>query len=266
LTPLDRILDRFSGAREVLFRLGEYLPLIVVVALVMLIVLVVYWAFVASPRRAVRILKGLDREGYGPVAPEDPKLKEALERLTPNIFHTYELSTVTKTSPWRVKLAFARHDGRASRYFALINRSVSRAAPASTILEHQFTIAFLESRVLPFNQDVHVAGDGYTLDRGYGLRTVPEDTLGRLSSGYVVHTRDGTLDPLPTDLQDALMGSAPFLSIQAATGNREEPFLFHARLRFTPAGWGLISNEFVYHQRKMVALVEVVDRVSRSLP
>ncbi len=128
------------------------------------------------------------------------------------------------------------------------------------------TSRFLESRVLPFNQDVHVAGDGYTLDRGYGLRTVPEDTLGRLSSGYVVHTRDGTLDPLPTGLQDALRGSAPFLSIQAATGKREEPFLFYARLRFTPAGWGLISNEFVYHQRKMVALVEVVDRVSRSLP
>ena len=266
MTPLDRILERFQGARDVLFRLDEYLPLIVVGAIVLLIILVFYWTFVAAPRRAVRILESLARDGYGPLDPEDPQLREALERLTPVFFHVYELSTVTKTSPWRVKLAFARYDGRVSRYCALINRSVSRAAPASTILEHQFTIAFLESRVLPISQEVHVAGDRYMLDPGYGLRTVPEETLGRLSSGYVVHTRDGTLDPLPSGLQDALMKSAPFLSILAATGNREEPFLFHARLRFTPDGWGLISNEFVYHQRKMDALVEVVDRVSRSLP
>ncbi len=146
--PLDRVLDRFPGAREVLLRLDEYLPFIVVGALV----LVFFWAFVAGPRRAGRILKGLEKEGYGPVDAEDPQLKEALERLTPIIFHTYGLSTVTKTSPWRVKLAFARDDGRKRRYYALINRSVSRAARASTILEHQFTIAFLESRVLPFNQ------------------------------------------------------------------------------------------------------------------
>src|SRR3989304_2002816 len=104
MTPLDRILDRFHGAREMLFRLDEYFPLIVGGAIVLLIVLVCYWAFVAGPRRAVRILKGLQREGYGPADPDDPKLKEALERLTPVIFHTYELSTVTETSPWRVKL------------------------------------------------------------------------------------------------------------------------------------------------------------------
>lgn len=265
MTPLDRILDRFPGTKEMLFRLDEYLPFIVVGTIVLLIIMVFYWTFAAAPRRALRILKSLKRE-YSPVDPEDPQLKEALERLTPIIFHTYELSTVTKTSPWRVKLALARYDGRVSRYCALINRSVSRTTRTSTILEHQFTIVFLESRVLPFRQEVHVAGDRYTLDPDYGLRTVPEDTLGRLSSAYLVCTPDGTLDPLPTSLQHALMDSGPFLSIRAATGKREEPFLFHARLKFTPDGWGLISNEFVYHRRKMDALVEVVDRISRALP
>jgi hypothetical protein len=265
MTPLDRILESFPGSRELLSRLDEYLPLIVVGSVVLLIALVFYWTFVAAPRRAVKIIENLDSKGYSPVDPQDPQLNEALQRLTPILFHTYELSTVTETSPWRVKVACARYDGGTSRYIAMINRSVSRVTRESTRLEHQFTIAFLERRTIPVSQDIHIAGDRYTLDPDYGLVKVPDEVLGVLSSAYVVHTRDGTLDALPAGLEDALMASAPALSIQAAKMNEAGRFLFHARLRFAPEGWALISNEYVCHQRKMDAVVDVADRISRSL-
>lgn len=265
MTPLDRILDRFPAAREILLRLDEYLPLIVGGAIVLLIALVFSWAAFGAPRRAARLFRRLEAQGYGPARPDDLQLKQALDRLTPIMFHTYALSTVTETSPWGVKLACARYEGWTSRYVAMINRSVSRTTPQSTTLEHQFTIAVLEMRALSFNHDVHVAGDRYTLDPQYGLRAVDEGSLGSLSSCYVVHTPDGTLAPLPTDLQKVLLDRAPFLSIRAATGSRADPFLFHARIKFTPEGWGLISSEFVYHQKKMNALMEAVDRISRSL-
>jgi hypothetical protein len=236
------------------------------VVFVVLLLLVFYWTSVAAPRRANRLLGGLERLGYSPVDPQDARLAAALARLTPIPCHTYELSTVTKTSAWRVRKAYARSDSRSNRYCALVDRAVFRTPPRGTVVEHQFTIALLEQRALPFDQDVHFAGDRYSLDPGYHLLRVPEISLGALSSLYVAHTPDGALAPLPGSLESALIESAPFLSVEAATGIRGQPFLFSARLRFASEGWGLISNEFIYLQRKMAVFIEVVDRISRSLP
>ncbi len=267
MTPLDRILADYPGVKELLLRVGDNLPLIVGGGLALLIVLVFFWTFVAAPRRAVRALRSLEREGYAPVSADDPQLRTALDRLTPIMFHTYALSTVTETSPWRVKLAYVRYDGRATRYFALINRSVSRTTTEATKIEHEFTIAFLEARALPFSHDLHLAGDHYKLDPQYGLRPVDEHAVGRLSAYFVVHTEDGELAPLPAGLEDALAESSALLSVQAEKkpASRSGPFLFHARLKFTSAGWALISSEYVYHEEKMSALREAVDRIARSL-
>jgi hypothetical protein len=132
-------------------------------------------------------------------------------------------------------------------------------------LEHQFTIAFFESRTLPFSQDLYISGDSYTVDPGYGLSKVDGNVVGSLSSLFVFHTPNGKLDPLPPAFEEALRESAPLLSIGADRKSPKDPFLFYARLRFTPQGWGLISNEFVYKQEKMEALLGVVDIISRSL-
>lgn len=267
MTPLDRILADHPGVKELLLRIGDNLPLIVVGGLALLIVLVFFWTFVAAPRRAVRALTSLERDGYAPVRADDPQLSTALDRLTPIMFHTYSLSTVRETSPWRVKLAYVRHDGRATRYFALINRSVSRTTPQATKLEHEFTIAFLEARPLPFSHDLHLAGDCYELDPQYGLYPVDEHAVGRLSAYFGVYTKDGTFASLPAGLEDALMERSALLSVRAERepALRSDPFIFHARLRFASAGWGLISSEYIYHQEKMSAFRETVDRIARSL-
>jgi hypothetical protein len=68
MPPLDRILESFPGSRELLLRLDEYLPLIVVGSIVLLIALVVYWTFVAAPRRAVRIIGGSRWLAHGTAA------------------------------------------------------------------------------------------------------------------------------------------------------------------------------------------------------
>ena len=132
-------------------------------------------------------------------------------------------------------------------------------------MESQFTVAFFEARTLPFSQDVYISGDSYTLDPGYGLSKVDEDAAGSLSALFIFHTQDGRLEPLPPAFQEALRECAPLLSINAERKSLKDPFLFYARLRFTPEGWGLISNEFVYSQEKMQALLRVVDTISRSL-
>ena len=265
MTPLDRILEKFPAAKEILFWLDDNLALIFGVPFVIFILSVFFWASIRAPRRAKRILRSLKGKGFSPVPPDDPRLKNALERLTPIMFHTYELSTVTETSPWRVKMAYGKRDGRTIRFFALINRTVHRTTRVSAKVEYEFTIAFFEIRVLPFRQEVHIAGDRYTLDPKYELQAVDKDALELLSSCFVFYTRDGKLDALPPSFQEALMECAPFLSIRAERGNRNDPFLHNARIRFTPEGWGLISNEFVYHKEKMNDLLGVVDSISRSL-
>jgi hypothetical protein len=265
MTPLDRIFDKLSISKDLLALLDENLPLIVGIPFFLLILLIFFWAFIGSNRKAARIVMGLKKKGYRSVQPDDPQLKKALERLTPIMFHTYELSTVRETSPWRVKLACAQDDGWTTRYFALINRSVSRSTPQETLLGHEFTIAFLEMRTLPFTRDVHVAGDRYTLDPQYGLTAVPAESLGALSTSYVVYSGDGTIDPLPLELRNALAESASFLSIRAEQKQGTGPFLFHARIRFTPEGWGLISSEYVYDEKKMSTLLKVVDCISKAL-
>ncbi len=264
MTPLDRILQKFPAAKEVLFWLNDNLALIFGIPFVLLIIFVFFWAFIWAPRRAKRILRSLEGKGYRPVTPDNPRLENALERLSPIMFHTYELSTVTETSPWRIKMAYGKHDGRTSMFFALINRSVQRTTRARTKNEYQFTIAFFEIRTLPFRQEFHIAGDRYTLDPKYELHAVDKEAIGLLSSSFVFHTRDGKLDVLPSTFQEALMECAPFLSIRAERRNRKH-LLHHARIRFTPEGWGLISNEFVYHKEKMNALMEAVHSISRSL-
>ncbi|MBN1255893.1 MAG: hypothetical protein JXA50_11515 [Deltaproteobacteria bacterium] len=266
MTPLDRILSQYPAIKEILFFLNDNLPLIFGISFFLFILFIFYWAFFRAPRKAAKLLRGLEQKGYSPVRPDDPQLKNTLERLTPIMFHTYKLSTVRETSPWRVKLAYGQHDSWTNRFFALINRSVIRTPPGKRKWEHQFTIAFFEIRPLPFRQEVHIAGDRYKLDPEYGLHAVGKDAIGLLSSRFVIHTRDGKLDPLPALLQDALIACAPFLSIRAVKkGHLNDPFLFYARIRFTPEGWGLISNEYVYNQKKMDALLEVVDRISLSL-
>lgn len=266
MTALDRILERLSISRDLVARLDENLPLIVGIPFVLFVLLAFFWAFTGSNRKAARILMGLKKKGYRSVQPDDPQLKKALERLTPIIFHSYELSTVQETSPWRVKLACARDDGWTTRFFALINRSVSRSTPQETILGHEFTIAFLEIRALPFTRDVYVAGDRYTLDPQYGLTAVPAESLGALSTSYVLYSGDGTVDPLPIELRNALAESASFLSIRAEQKEGgTSPFLLHARIRFTAEGWGLISSEYVYDEKKMSTLLRVVDRISKAL-
>ncbi len=265
MTPLDRILQKFPAAKEVLFWLDDNLALIFGVPFVIFILSVFFWASIRAPRRAKHILRGLEGKGFNPIPPDDPQLENALERLIPIMFHTYELSTVTKISPWRVKVAYGKHDGRTSTFFALINRSVHRTTRASAKVEYQFTIAFFEIRALPFSQEVHIAGDRYTLDPKYELQAVDKEALELLSSRFVFRTRDGKLDALLPSFQEALMECAPFLSIRAERGNRNDPFLRNARIRLTPDGWGLISNEFVYHKEKMNSLLGVVDSISRSL-
>jgi len=266
MTALDRILEKFPGTREILSWLDNNLLFVFGVPLVLIILFVFYWACFLAPRKATRILRSLQGKGYSQVPPNDLRLGNALERLTPIMHHTYELSTVTKTSPWRVEVAYGNNAGWTSRFFAHINRSVSRSPRDGSIkLEHEFTIAFLEIRNLPFKEEVHIAGDRYSLDLEYGLHAVDNETLGVLSSLFVFYTRDGKLEPLPPALEEALMQGAPFLSVWAERRNRSDPFLFHARIRFTPEGWGLISSEFVYRQEKMDALLRVVDRISRSL-
>jgi hypothetical protein len=266
MTPLDRILNQYPAIKEILFRLNDNLPFIFSVFFILFILFVFYWTFFRAPRKAARILRSLERKGYSPVRPDDPQLKDALERLTPIMFHTYKLSTVRETSPWRVKLAYGQHNSWTNRFFALINRSVFRTPHSKRKWEHQFTIVFFEIRPLPFSQEVHIAGDRYKLDPGYGLHAVGKDAIGLLSSRFVFYTQDGKLDPLSPLLQDALIACAPFLSIRAIKkGDLKDPFLFYARIRFTSEGWGLISNEYVYNQKKMSALLEVVDRISLSL-
>ena len=266
MTPLDRILSQYPAIKEILFFLNDNLPLIFSVSFFLFILFVFYWAFFRAPRKAARILRSLEQKGYSPVRSDDSQLKDALERLTPIMFHNYKLSTVKETSPWRVKLAYGQQDSWTNRFFALINRSVFRTPHGKRKWEHQFTIVFFEVRPLPFSQEVHIAGDRYKLDTGYGLHAVGKDDIGLLSSRFVIHTRDGKLDPLPSLLQDALIQCAPFLSIRAVKkGHLKDPFLFYARIRFTPEGWGLISNEYVYNQKKMSVLLEIIDRISLSL-
>jgi hypothetical protein len=266
MTPLDRFLSQYPAIKEVLFFLNDNLQLIFSVSFFLFILFIFYWTLFRAPRKAARILRSLEQKGYRPVQPDDPRLKDALERLTPIMFHNYELSTVKETSPWKVKLAYGQLDSWTNRFFAHINRSVYRTPPGKTRWENQFTIAFFEIRPLPFSQEIHIAGDRYKLDPGYGLHAVDKDAIGSLSSRYVFHTQDGKLDSFPPLLQDALMQCAPFLSIRAVKKeNLKDPFLFYARIRFTPEGWGLISNEYVYNQKKMSALLEVVDRISLSL-
>jgi len=267
MTPLDRIFEKFPAANNLLFWLDDNLALIFGVPFVLFILVVFFWASIGSRRRAKRILRSLKKEGYSPVPSGDPRLENALKRLTPNMFHLYELSTVTETSPWRVEMAYGKHDGRGSTFFALINRSVHRSTPMSARAEYQFTIAFFETRALPFRQEVHVAGDRYTLDPNYELQEVDKKVMELLSSCFVLHTRDGKLDALLPSFQEALMKCASFLSIRAERENRNDPFLLNAaRMRFTSKGWGLISNEFIYNKKKMAALLRAVNSISQSLP
>ena len=266
MTPLDRILSQHPAIKEILFFLNDNLQLIFSVSFFLFILFIFYWTLFRAPHKAARILRSLEKKGYRPVGSDDSQLKNALKRLTPIMFHNYELSTVKETSSWRVKLAYGQRDSWTSRFLAHINRSVFRTPPGKRKWEHQFTIAFFEIRPLEFSQDIYIAGDRYKLDPGYGLHAVDKDTLGLLSSRFVFHTQDGKLDSFPPLLQDTLMQCAPFLSIRAIKKeNLKDPFLFYARIRFTPEGWGIISNEYVYNQKKMSALLEVVDRISLSL-
>ena len=170
-------------------------------------------------------------------------------------------------------LAYGKSAGQSPKFFAHIKRSVTRNPPGGGyVVGSEFTAAFFESRSLPFTQDVHIAGDHYPLDADHGLQRVDDETLeslgplGSLSSLYVFYTSTGKLNPLPSQLVEGLLESAPFLSISAEGGHKNDPFLFNARIRFTPQGWGLVSNEFIYSQEKMDALLRVVNRISESLP
>ncbi len=266
MTPLDRIFEKFPAAKDLLFWLDDNLVFIFGVPFVLFILFVFFWASISAPRKAKRILRSLEKEGYSPVPSGNPRLENALKRLTPNMLHTYELSTVTETSPWRIEIAYGKHDEKTSKFFALINRSVHRTTRANAKVEYQFTIAFFETRALPFRQEVHVAGDRYSLDPNYELREVDKKDIELLSSCFVLHTRDGKLDALLPSFQEALMKSSSFLSIRAERENRNDPFLHNARMRFTSKGWGLISNEFIYDKKKMAALLRAVNSISESLP
>ena len=266
MTPLDRFFQQYPLLKDLVFMLDEYLAVIIGVPVALLILFILYWTFFLAPRKARMILASLEKQGYTPVAPDDPQLANAIARLTPLIHHAYELTTVTKTSAWRAEAAYGRSGGRSNRYFAHIRRSVHRSPPdGSYTVGPEFTIAFFERCPLPFGQDVHVAGDHYTLDPGYGLQKVASGLAEPLASLYVFHTRDGVLDTLPSRLEKALAESAILLSISAERPRLNDPFLFYARFKFTAEGWGLISNEHIHRQEKLDALVKVVDNISNAL-
>jgi len=266
MTPLDRFFLKFPVLKNIVFWIDDNLVFIVVIPIFLFILFIFYWALVLAPRKAGRIIKNLVRKGYNPVQSDDSRLVSAIEKLTPIMYHAYKLSTVTNTTPWSADAAYENRSGWSDRFFAHIKRSVSRNPPGGGYeVRSEFTIAFYESRALPFAQDIYIAGDKSRLDQGYGLHQVEDEALGPLSSLYVFHTSEGKLGSLPPRLIEALMDCAPILSISAEQDRKNYPFLFHARIRFTPEGWGFISNEFVYHQEKMDALVEAVNLISRSL-
>jgi len=266
MTPLDRFFQEFPVLKNIVFWLNDHLVIIFVVPFFLFLLFILYWTFILSPRRATKIFQNLSQQGYRPVESDDEQLMSAVEKLAPIMYHTYELSTVKETSPWKVHMACENNFQGAGRFFANIHRTVSRSPRGGGYeVRSEPTIAFFENRALPFTRDIHIAGDHSRLDPGYELSRVGDQSLGPLSSLYVFHTLDGDIDPLPPRLVQALMDCAPFLSISSEQVNKKDPFLFNARIRFTPEGWALISGELVHRQDKMDVMVEVVNLISSSM-
>lgn len=264
MTPLDRMLEPYPALKEAIFWTGDHLGLIVGLPFALLFLFILYWTFYLAPRNAKRILGNLKKRGYYPLPPEDSKLKEAIERLTPVMFHPYELSTVDETSPWKIDMAYGSSHGGKDRILAHINRTVKRSPRAKMIWEHEFSVVLLEVGPLAVGGEVHVVGDGYDLDPDYGLRKV-EGIESPLSATFDFYTADGKLPSFPPALKEALMECATLLSIKGSKAESSSPYIFHARLKFTSGGWGLVSNEFIYSREKMDALLGAADRLSAAL-
>lgn len=265
MTPLDRMLEPYPFLKEAFLWTGDHLGLIVGLPFALFFLFILYWTFYLAPRNAKRALGKLKNRGYYPLPPEDSKLKEAVGHLTPIMFHAYELSTVDETSPWKIDLAYGSSQGGKDRIVAHINRTVKRSPHAKMIWEHEFSVVLLEVGSLDVEGEIHVVGDGYKLDPDYGLRKVEEGIEPTLSGNFAFYTADGKLPAFPPALREALMECSTLLSIKGSEPKPSSPYIFHARLKFTPGGWGLISNELVYTGEKMNALLDAADRLSAAL-
>lgn len=264
MTPLDQLIEFFPLLKEVLPWVSDHLPLIVGIPFVLTIFLVFIWSGYIAPRRAKRIIQSMLTKEYSPLPLDDQHLQEAVTRLTPLIYTTYRESTVKEKGPWRVELAYVQTRAGKTRFFAHLSRFVSISTPQVTRRDRDFSLVFLETVQLPLDKEVHVVGDGYRLDQEHGLQKVEAGLEAPLPALFDFYTLDGTLTSFPLALKEALLECSLFLSLHG-TRKKDNPYLFHARLKFTPNGWGLISDEFVYNTKKMDRLMHTVERISRAL-
>lgn len=99
----------------------------------------------------------------------------------------------------------------------------------------------------------------------HGLQKLEAGLEAPLVALFDFYAADAAPVAVPSTLQKALLECSPFLSLQGSR-KKGESFLFHARLRFTPEGWGLISDEFANDMKKMDVLLQSADEISRALP
>ncbi|MBI5640369.1 MAG: hypothetical protein HZA17_08090 [Nitrospirae bacterium] len=264
MTPLDRLIELFPLMKVVLPWVSDHLPLLVGIPFVLVIVLVFIWAGYIAPRRAKRILKSMLAREYSPLPLDDPHLQEAVTRLTPLIFTTYREETVREKGPWRVELAYVQTRAGRTRFFAHLSRFASISTSQVTRRDRDFSLVFLETVRMPVDKEVHVVGDGYRLDPEHGLQKVEAGIEAPLPALFDFYTEDASLAAFPAALKEALLECSPFLSLRG-TRKKGASYLFHARLKFTPNGWGLVSDEFVHSAKKMDELMNAVERISQSL-
>lgn len=264
MTPIDRLITLFPVLGDVLPWLGDHLPLLVGIPVVLCILLGFFWSGFIAPRRAKRVLQGLVARGYSPLRQDDPQLLSAVRRLTPLIYTTYEESAVKEKGPWRVEQALAGSCFGRTRFIAHLSRVVSISTPQVTRVDRDFSVVCLETGRLPVGMELHVVGDGHRLDPAHGLQKVEAGLEAPLLDLFDFYAEDAARAAFLLTLQKALLECSPFLSLQGSR-NKSESYLFHARLKFTPEGWGLISDEFASDAKKMDALVQSADRISRAL-
>lgn len=264
MTPLDRLIKLFPVLGDVLPWLGDHLPLLVGAPVAFGILLGFFWVGFIAPRRAKRVLQGLVARGYSPLRQDDPQLLSAVRLLTPLVYTTYEEAAVKERGPWRVERALAGSSSGRTRFIAHLSRVVSVSTPQVSRTDRDFSVVCLEAGRLPVGMELHVVGDGHRLDPAHGVQKVEAGLEAPLVALFDFYAGDAARAVVPAALQQALLECSPFLSLQGSR-KKSESYLFHARLKFTPEGWGLISDEFVSDRKKMDALVNAADRISRAL-
>ena len=237
-----------------------------VLTIVGVLLLLLLWAFVIAPRRALKQFDWVKVQGWWDVGPEDAALAAAVQELRP-------------FNP----AAYVERDGRSA--VATVVRALGQAAPGGGTrflaqartrgptsdmdgVEISFETLILEPRPMAVAAPMYVLARDRKMFlsddqlRALELRPTEAGLDSAFLSLFTVLEHAGEAPArVPAALRDAMMATADVFVMGMGRSRRWLP---NACLRFTPSGWGFLVP-MLTERAQMEALLETAERISQSL-